>query len=323
MSGMKSIFFLAIFSYFFSAISGECFLDNVSVPERNMLARQDFSFYRDYLEKYFPKALVMQDMFLQMAPEQIEQSLEDLVTLFAKEPWFYFVNKPEGFKLGHYWEFIVDQLSIINSFLNKARINPLENKVFLLKDSFFLSSEEKLLMSISKPLLDYFKEQSNVYGAQKNMHDDFVQADEQAMFMALFDISSQDKTCGEDSGDEDTDEQQKDYEMRQDHVIFRFYALCFDYLIKLFNEGIMFKDTIMANKYQAELNYVMGKLRGSSFESDYQEALKTCRELYQLLELHLGVDKDEEEFINMLFGDDQEASEEAKALMRESRSLFG
>lgn len=77
---------------------------------------------------------------------------------------------------------------------------------------------------------------------------------------------------------------------RQKRVVHQFYALCFDYLIKLFNEGILLKDSRLANRFLQDLNFVADKLQGSEFEADYQEVLKTCKELLKILEHKYGLD---------------------------------
>ena len=61
-----------------------------------------------------------------------------------------------------------------------------------------------------------------------------------------------------------------------------FYALCFDYLIKLFNEGFLIKNNKQIDRYYAELEYVFGRMRGTVYESTYQESIKNCKELIAL-----------------------------------------
>lgn len=57
-------------------------------------------------------------------------------------------------------------------------------------------------------------------------------------------------------------------------VIYDFYALCFDYLIKLFNEGILLQDIGQAMTYYSELEFVAEKLENSIYEAEYKEHLK-------------------------------------------------
>lgn len=78
---------------------------------------------------------------------------------------------------------------------------------------------------------------------------------------------------------------------RQKKAVHEFYALCFDYLIKLFNEGILLKDSRLANRFLQDLDFVMNKLVGSEFEPDYQEVLKTCKELLKILEYKYGLEQ--------------------------------
>ena len=72
-------------------------------------------------------------------------------------------------------------------------------------------------------------------------------------------------------------------------VLFDFYALCFDYTVKLFNEGILLPDFVQATRYLGELEWIAEKLRGSIYESDYAESIKTAKELYDLLKQRMGL----------------------------------
>lgn len=88
---------------------------------------------------------------------------------------------------------------------------------------------------------------------------------------------------------------------RQKKSVYQFYALSFDYLIKLFNEGILLKDTRLASRFLQDLQFVTNQLQGSEFESDYYEVLKTCKELLNILKHKYGVeeydDLDDESFM--------------------------
>ena len=66
-------------------------------------------------------------------------------------------------------------------------------------------------------------------------------------------------------------------------AVWDFYALCFDYLIKLFNEGFLLRDLKQVCRYFDELEFVMSKLRGTKYEKSYQEVMKNCKELITLL----------------------------------------
>ncbi len=198
-------------------------------------------FYNDYLACYYPKAFVITyQIFQQMDPEGIEEALRVLVDVLTQKTWFYFFNKPQGFKVIHFWEFIVDQLTIIHDFLSHACVNIANKKVFIpTDDDFFVLS---MLMLSSKArqsrnrklLIDY--------------------------------LTGPGKT-----------------------VIYEFYALCFDFVIKLFNEGILLQNLGQAMIYLSELEYLVERLRGSSFEAVYQEAVKTAQELLDLLKQRFGI----------------------------------
>lgn len=99
-----------------------CLFSSVhSVP----IETDNFDFYKDYLAKYYPKVFVMcRDYFIGMTANDFEKSLGSVVDLIAREPWFYFVNRPQGFKITFYWELIADQLSWINEFMRTAWCDP-------------------------------------------------------------------------------------------------------------------------------------------------------------------------------------------------------
>ncbi len=95
--------------------------------------------------------------------------------------------------------------------------------------------------------------------------------------------------------------------------VFDFYALCFDYLIKLFNEGILMKNMHQAQRYVYELEYVVERLKGSRYEAIYQEALKTSKEL--MTKLKKIVTKNE------LEEDDSYYDEKTRKMMQEGKEL--
>jgi predicted translin family RNA/ssDNA-binding protein len=70
-----------------------------------------------------------------------------------------------------------------------------------------------------------------------------------------------------------------------------FYALSFDYLLKMFIEGILLKDISQTNHYYSELEYVMEKLCETVYEYKYREVIKYCKELIDLLKHDLCLDK--------------------------------
>lgn len=196
--------------------------------------KERYDFYRDYLSKYWPKAFVIcEQIFTALTPDQVEAALRDLVVVFTEQTWFYFANKPHGFKITHYWELIIDQLSWISEFVSRAYIDKVTNKVYLPSDA----DESRMIDFMLK---------TNSF-APKN--DDAE---------LLFDYLTQPgKTVVDD-----------------------FYAMCFDYVIKLFNEGILLQELRQATTFSAELKAVSEKLRGSKYEAEYHEHMKTAEELF-------------------------------------------
>lgn len=207
-------------------------------------------FYEEYLAKYFPRALVIRGRFLaNMTPQQINQTLEDIVSLLKTDTAFYFTNKPDRVKIGFYWEAIVDQISLISEFLQKAHVDLQTQTVFLIKPLMFgigsslmnCSFLRKTPLPPMKQLLVYMKENRL-----------------------------------ESTG--------------------KFYATYFDFVVKLFNEGILFKDLLPAQRYFHELEFVMTKLRGTPFDRQYQEPLNVCKELLAILQANIAAIEEEDDF---------------------------
>lgn len=73
-------------------------------------------------------------------------------------------------------------------------------------------------------------------------------------------------------------------------AVARFYATYFDFLIKLFNEGVLFLNEAQAKRYQHELEFVMTKLKGSEFERTYQEPFNVCKDLLTILQTRISND---------------------------------
>ncbi len=121
------------------------------------------SFYNEYIAKYYPKAYVIRQKFLDMAPEQIAEALNDIVHVFTKEPWFYFQNSPKGFRLSYYWEYVLDQCGIIHDFLKHAKVN-LKNKKITFENGFawddfvgYFNYQEDTLIPKTQTLLSYLQ----------------------------------------------------------------------------------------------------------------------------------------------------------------------
>jgi hypothetical protein len=76
----------------------------------------------------------------------------------------------------------------------------------------------------------------------------------------------------------------------------QFFALTFDFIVKLFNESIMLSDYKGARYYLSELEYLEGNMRGTIYEIDYQENVKTAREVFakfkERTESKLHIDED-------------------------------
>lgn len=89
-------------------------------------------FYDHYIQRYYPKAFVIREsFFVGHKPVEIAGELKAFTDLVIEEPWFYISNKKEGFSLIYYWEFFLDQCSLIHSFLKKAYINAFDGLVYV------------------------------------------------------------------------------------------------------------------------------------------------------------------------------------------------
>ncbi len=202
------------------------------------------SFYFEYISKFYPRAYVIRQKFLKMTSEEVAKAINDVVCVFVKEPWFYFQDTPVGFRLSHYWEYVLDQCGILHHFLRRAKVDLKTNKISVSDDFSFDEFSFWETGVAGKPqkqnLLDLLRKNfTNVYTA--------------------------------------------------------FYALSFDYAVKLFNEGILLKDIKQANKFFSEIESIFEKLRDTPKESDYYESIKVCKELLGILKHKLGIKSDFEE----------------------------
>ena len=66
-------------------------------------------------------------------------------------------------------------------------------------------------------------------------------------------------------------------------VLKDFYAFRFDFLIKLFNEAILFKDYSPAVKLYGQLSRLVTQLDGSLYEVRYRNALAVAQQLIDIL----------------------------------------
>ena len=195
---------------------------------------QSSRFELDYLEAYFPKALVsIEQYFTDMCPEAIAASLGSMVELLGDRTSYYFVNDPGSFKAGEYFENILEQCRLVGEYLERARVN-IDTGSVVVPDStmyFDIGASQN-----TQPLLSYLHAQG---------HDEH----------------------------------------------FDFYAFYFDYANKMFNEGIRFCLLSQAYQYSKEQERLVEKLRGSSYESSYQEAVKCSADLVGLLRSRLGIEE--------------------------------
>lgn len=86
-----------------------------------------------------------------------------------------------------------------------------------------------------------------------------------------------------DKNDSDGEKLIQYWRARRIMTFYDFYAFYFDYLVKLFLEGIRFRILSQASKYYTEITKVFEKLKGSAYESERNERLKIYKELLDLL----------------------------------------
>lgn len=91
-------------------------------------------------------------------------------------------------------------------------------------------------------------------------------------------------------------------------AVVRFYATYFDYLNRLFMEGVLFEDLRQAQRYQHELEFVMTKLRGTDFERTYQEPLNVTKQLMTILQARKASAVDDDDREDFSDGHDPQAA---------------
>lgn len=120
-------------------------------------SQQPNRFYAKYLSTYYPRACVIGTRyFCSKKPEEVEVALQDVVKLFKDEPWFYFVDRPDNFNHAAYWEYIVDQLSIMHEFLVRLRVDPQSRVIFHPRQGSTSGAGRK-----AKYLIDFLLEDCN------------------------------------------------------------------------------------------------------------------------------------------------------------------
>ena len=102
----------------------------LSPPSAKQDSLPEGAFRQHYLEKFFPRALVIGGgYFPYMTPRQIDAALGDIINLFSHQAWYYFVNEQNKFKQTVFWEYIVDQLSIVHEYLVRYCVNPVDKSI--------------------------------------------------------------------------------------------------------------------------------------------------------------------------------------------------
>ncbi len=205
-----------------------------------------------------------------------------------------------------------NNLDLLRRCFNKDYLEKYYPKVFVIRERFFSDMSIDHMLVILKEIVEVFAENPWIYFA--NEKDNFVVIRyweyivDQLSFIneflrkAYFDTSSKkiiapkhiDSFSSKMIGGQYPQQNIRPlfivFDEKQKRVVSEFYALCFDYLIKLFNEGILLKDPKISDRFLCDLDFVMEKLHGSEFEPDYQEVLKTCKELRKILDYKCGID---------------------------------
>lgn len=188
-----------------------------------------------------------------MTPQEFEKALAEVVTLITNKPWFYFVNRPQGFKITRYWELITDQLSWMSEFMRTAYCDPATTKIYLPTEQ----DEEDFWRSVLAGSLQQAKNSSQPV---KKKLDDYLVAHNMMVF-------------------------------------YDFYALMFDYWIKLFYEAVLMKSIKAATYYLDQLEYALEqlmrrsqtpiaeyaaeKLQHFTYDAYYQEHISTAKAMLE------------------------------------------
>lgn len=166
------------------------------LEKRAWQSKQDLT---SYLSKYFPKVFSVRERFFsKMTPEDIANGLREIIDMISERPWLYLEQlfkqisknlsseekkkwKDAGYDFdalpqkfddknvrkwleagGGFWEFIVDQFTFYNEFIECAKVDAETNVVFLKKNDFdweFFSDfkiPKKRELDKSESLKDYW-----------------------------------------------------------------------------------------------------------------------------------------------------------------------
>jgi hypothetical protein len=238
------------------------------VGKRAQQSKQDFT---KYISKYFPKVFSVRERFFsKMTPEGIAEGFKEIIDMISEKPWFYV-------------EQLFKQISKI--------LTPEERKKWKESGYDFASLPKKFDEKNVKKWLnsgggfwDFIADQLCFYNeflecakVDPEMNVVFLKKSEFA-WENFSDFKSLEK---DDSGKA---ESLKEYWAKKGiEIHYEFYALCFDYYVKLFIENILQKNLDLACRYQTDLKVIMNKLMGSDYEAERQDNMKDYRELIEIL----------------------------------------
>ena len=222
--------------------------------------------FQTHISKYFPKVFVAREKFFSnMTPEDISKGLQDVVDMIADTPWIY----------------VEMVFKSIGKSLKKEEQNTWKDKGFNLDYLLKIFKDNNLKKSLKSGLGKW-----EFIADQLAFYSEFVERarirSDGTVFVEEFNYYSSDYFWGRNK--KNNCEKLKDYWNKKGIIVhYNLYALCFDYWVKLFLEGILNKDLSQSYKYYDDLRIIMERLEGSKYESQRRENMKTYKELLELL----------------------------------------
>lgn len=106
-------------------------------------------FYKAYLSRFYPKALVIQDYFFDMCPCATLGAFNEFIKMLTDKTWFVFKNRSEHFKKSEHWDLIIQECKHLSTCLSEACVDQRNNKI--VKRTFEKNKRDLI------PLVDYWK----------------------------------------------------------------------------------------------------------------------------------------------------------------------
>lgn len=224
--------------------------------------------FKKFLEKYYPKVfLICEKFFYFMTPQDIAKSLQDISNMINQNPYLYFeflfkeIEKKLTEQEKIEWKKNSFDLKTLKSIFNNKSLNKwIKNgggyyKIIADQLAYYNYFIENCYVDLTDNSVDI------------NLPSDYD-------FYFLYSIEKKDSTKIK----------LRDYWAKNGVTsVYDFYALCFDFWVKLFLNAILEKNRARASSYLFDLKTLTDKLTGSVYESERRENLKIYEQLFDIL----------------------------------------